>query len=257
MNLIFDVGNTNMVIGVYEDDNLINLARYATKNLSTSDEVGVFVNSLLQCWEVDKKSIENVAISSVVPNVMHSLKNGIRKYIHLEPIIINCSLKSNIDLSALGEPPVELGADRFVNCVSGFKKYGGNLIIIDFGTATTYDVIDKNGKFLSGITAPGIKISAEALSSRAALLGNFQISKPDSILATTTKESLQSGLVYGQIGQTEYIVNKIKEELKEPDMKVVVTGGLSSILTDGTDIFNYIDSQLTLDGIKILLDMNK
>ncbi len=257
MDLIIDVGNTNIVIGVYKGDNLIDLGRYATKNLTTSDEFGVFITTLLKCWNVDKSAIANSVISSVVPNIMHSLKNSIIKYIGLTPMIIDCSLKSNIDLSMLGEPPVQLGADRFVNCVAGFKKYGGNIIVIDFGTATTYDVIDENGKFLSGITAPGIKISAEALTSRAALLENFQIKKPDSILATNTLESLQSGLVYGQIGQVEYIVNKVREELKKPHMKVVVTGGLSSVLLNGTNIFDYVDSQLTLDGIKILLEMNK
>lgn len=257
MDLIFDVGNTNIVIGVYNDNNLVNLGRYATKNLSTSDEVGVFTISLLQCWNVDIKSIDRVAISSVVPDVMHSLKNGVRKYINLEPLVVDCSLNSNIDLSVLGKPPVELGADRFVNCVSGFEKYGGNLIIIDFGTATTYDVINSDGKFISGITSPGIRISAEALTHRAALLGNFQIKKPENFLATNTIESLQSGLVYGQIGQTEYIVKKIREELNEPNMKVVATGGLSAVLVDGTNIFDIVDSQLTLDGIKILLDMNK
>ncbi len=257
MDLIIDVGNTNIVIGVYKGDKLLDLGRYATKNLTTSDEFGVFITTLLNCWNVDKHNIKNVAISSVVPNIMHSLKNSVRKYIELEPMIVNCELKSNVDLSILGKVPVQLGADRFVNCVASFKKYGGNLIIIDFGTATTYDVIDKNGKFISGITSPGIKISAEALTNGAALLGNFNIKKPKSILATNTLESLQSGLVYGQIGQTEYIVNKIRKELNEPNMKVVATGGLSAILLDGTDIFDYVDSQLTLDGIKILLEMNK
>ncbi len=257
MDLIFDVGNTNIVIGVYNNDKLIDLGRFATKNLTTSDEFGVFITTLLKRWNVNKNKIENAVISSVVPSIMHSLKNSITKYLNLDPMVITCDLKSNIDLSLLGAPPVELGADRFVNCVAGFKKYGGNLIIIDFGTATTYDVIDKNGRFISGITSPGIKISAEALTNGAAMLSSFQIERPKSVLATNTLESLQSGLVYGQIGQTEYIVNKIKEELNEPNMKVVVTGGLSAVLLDGTNIFDYIDSQLTLDGIRFLLEMNK
>ncbi len=257
MDLIFDVGNTNIVIGIYKKEELIDLGRFATKNLTTSDEFGVFITTLLKRWDVDKDKVENVAISSVVPNVMHSLKNSIAKYLKLNPMIINCEVKSNIDLSLLGKPPVELGADRFVNCVAGFHKYGGNLIIIDFGTATTYDVIDISGKFLSGITAPGIKISAEALTNGAAMLSSFHMQRPKNILATNTLESLQSGLVYGQIGQTEYIINKIKEELNEPNMKVVVTGGLASILLDGTNVFDFVDSQLTLDGIRLLLEMNK
>ncbi len=256
MDLIFDVGNTNIVIGIYKGDKLLELGRFATKNLTTSDEFGVFITTLLKRWEINKNEIKRAAISSVVPNIMHSLNNSISKYLNLNPMIVSCNLKSNIDLSLLGEPPVELGADRFVNCVGAFYKYGGNLIIIDFGTATTYDVIDANGKFLSGITSPGIKISAEALTSGAAMLSSFQMERPKNILATNTLESLQSGLVYGQIGQTEYIVNKIKEELNEPNMKVAVTGGLAAILLDGTDVFDYVDSQLTLDGIKLLLDMN-
>ncbi len=257
MDLIFDVGNTNIVIGVYREEKLLELGRFATKNLTTSDEFGVFITTLLKRWEIEKSKIKRIAISSVVPNIMHSLKNSITKYLKLEPMIVNSELKSNIDLSLLGAPPVELGADRFVNCVGAYHKYGGNLIIVDFGTATTYDLIDKDGKFLSGITAPGIKISAEALTNRAAMLSSFEIIKPKSILATNTLESLQSGLVYGQIGQTEYIISKIKEELNEPNMKVVVTGGLASILLEGTDVFDFIDSQLTLDGIRLLLDINK
>ncbi len=256
MDLIFDVGNTNIVIGVYKKDELIHLWRYSTSNLATSDEFGVFLTSLLSRWSINTCEIENAIISSVVPNIMHSLKNSIVKYLGLEPYIVDCTMNNNIDLSLM-DSPNELGADRFVNCVGGFHKYGGNIIVIDYGTATTYDVVSKKGEFITGITAPGIKISAEALSEKTALLGNFQIKRPENVLVTTTIESLQVGLVYGQIGQTEYIVNKIRKELNEPNMKVIATGGLSSVLADGTEIFDHIDNQLTLDGIKLLLDMNK
>ncbi len=256
MDLILDVGNTNIVIGVYNNDKLLHLWRYATSNVSTSDVFGLFIDNLLTRWDIDSKKIQHVIISSVAPNVMHSLENSILKYFNITPIIANCTMSSNISLDVF-EDPNFLGVDRYVNCIAGFNKYGGNAIIIDFGTATTYDVIDKNGNFVTGITSPGIKISADALSQKASLLGTFQISKPESFIPTNTLESLQVGLIYGQIGQTEYIVNKIKKELNKPDMKVIVTGGLSSIISDGTDIIDFVDTTLTLDGIKLLLDENK
>lgn len=256
MDLILDVGNTNIVIGVFKNDELLNYWRYSTANVTTSDVFGLFLNDLLKRWGIDYNSIKKTIISSVVPNIMHSLENSIIKYFDMYPTIASCEMPSKVSLKSF-ENPNNLGIDRYVNCIGAFESYGGNIIVIDFGTATTYDVLDKYGRFVTGITSPGIKISADALSSKAALLESFKIVKPDSILPKNTLESLQAGLVYGQIGQTEYIVSKLKEELNAPNMRVVFTGGLSSIISGGTNVCDFIDTELTLKGIRTLLYYKK
>ncbi len=258
MQLVLDVGNTNVVLGVYDNDELIEFWRISTSSIKTADEFGMFVTVMFDKWKIDSNKIEDVIISSVVPNIMYSLEHGVQKYLGKDPIIVQVDKETGIDFSIM-QNPYELGADRIVNCIAGHKVYGGPIIVIDFGTATTYDAIDKDGKFLTGVTAPGIKISADALFNGTALLGKVAIEKPNSILVTETISSVQAGLVLGQVGQTEYIVNKIKEEIGESfkDAKVIATGGLSKVIDEGTDIFHEVDNKLTLYGIKLYGDMNK
>ncbi len=162
MQLVFDVGNTNVVIGIYKDDELLEFWRLNTDSIRTADEVGMFITVMFQKWNIDSSKIKDVIISSVVPNIMYSLEHGIQKYLNKDPIIVVVDKNTGLDFSSM-QNPYELGADRIVNCIAGYKLYGGPIIVIDFGTATTYDAIDENGNFLTGITAPGIKISAEAL----------------------------------------------------------------------------------------------
>ncbi len=258
MQLVLDVGNTNVVVGVYDADELIEFWRISTSSIKTADEFGMFITVMFDKWNINSNMIEDVVISSVVPTIMYTLEHGIQKYLGKDPIIVAVDKKTGLDFSTM-QNPYELGPDRIVNCISGYKQYGGPIIVIDFGTATTYDAIDKDGKFLTGITAPGIKISADALFNGTALLGKVAIDKPDSILVTETISSVQAGLVFGHIGQTEYIVNKIKDEVGESfkDAKVIATGGLSKVIDEGTNIFDVVDNKLTLYGIKLYGDMNK
>ncbi len=258
VTLIIDVGNTNAVFGVYEKDTIVNYWRLATKNITTADELGLFLTSMLTHWNVDVNDIEGVAISSVVPNVMYSLAHGIQKYIGIEPLIVTPAINTCIDLSNMKDK-LELGADRLVNLVGAYENYGGNCIVIDYGTATTYDAIDKNGLFVTGVTSPGIKTALDALCQNSALLGNVAIVKPPSILTTNTIESLQAGIVFGVAGETQFIVSRIIEEMgwNRDEVKVIATGGFSKVIGDAIELFDTIDTNLTLDGIKIIHDKYK
>ncbi|MDR2182562.1 MAG: type III pantothenate kinase [Clostridiales bacterium] len=256
MLLVIDVGNTNIVLGLYDGSGLLLRSwRMATGENRTSDEMGIFIYSLLGHSEIARESLKSVVISSVVPNIMYSLINGIRKYFDISPIIVSKDMKLGIKLNKVGER--ELGADRIVNCVAGYQLFGGPLIICDYGTATKYDAISKNGEFLTGITAPGIKISAEALFSRAALLGQVELTLPTSLMVNSTAESMQAGILFGRIGETEYIVNRLRREMDAPEATVIATGGLAHTIAQGSDIFNHIVPGLTLEGLRILYEMNK
>ncbi len=254
MVLVVDIGNTNIVLGVYNNDELLGSWRMLTKNDKTADEYGMYILSLLQFNNINYKKINSAIISSVVPNVMHSFTNTMRRYFNIEPLIVGPGIKTGIMIKS--ENPKEVGADRIVDSVAAYEQYGGPLIVIDYGTATTYDVISENGEFLYGITSPGIQISADALWSKTAQLPNIEIKKPNSILAKNTITSMQAGLVYGYIGQTEYIVKKIKEEMKNENIKVVATGGLGRIISDETKYIDIYDPQLLLKGLKYIHDKN-
>lgn len=255
MVLVVDIGNTNIVLGIFEGDNLIGHWRMLTENKRTSDEYGIFIQHLLKYNNIDTDKFENIIISSVVPNIMHSFINAMRRYFDTEPLIVGPGIKTGISIKA--ENPKEVGADRIVDAVAAYDIYGGPLIVIDFGTATTYDVVNKEGEFVAAITSPGIQISANALWSKAAQLPNISIKKPPSILARNTITSMQAGLVYGYIGQVEYIIAKIKEELNDYEMKVVATGGLGSIIEPETNSIDVYDNLLTLKGLKLIHDKNK
>jgi len=255
MLLVIDVGNTNIVLGLYDGPTLLRSWRMATGENRTSDEMGIFIYSLLGHKKIAPESLKSIIISSVVPNIMYSLTNGIRKYFDISPMIVNKNMELGIKLNSVGER--ELGADRIVNCVAGYKMFGGPFIIADYGTATKYDAVSKDGEFLTGITAPGIKISADALFSRAALLANVELVLPSSLMVKSTAESVQAGILFGRIGETEYIINRLRKEMGEPCATVIATGGLAHTIAKGSDIFDHIVPSLTLDGMQILYEMNK
>jgi len=254
MLLVVDVGNTNIVLGLYDNKTLIKSWRMATGENRTSDEMGLFIYSLFTHSRIEVDAVRNIIISSVVPNIMYSLANGFRKYFDAIPMIVSKSLKLGITLNSVGER--ELGADRIVNCVAAYKMFGGPVIVIDYGTATTYDAVTGDGGFLTGITAPGIKISADALFAKAALLGKVELLLPTSLLVNSTTESIQAGILYGRIGETEYIVNRLRQEMEEPNALVVATGGLASSIALGTKIFDHIVPALTLEGLRLIHEMN-
>lgn len=255
MILVIDVGNTNLTLGVYDAERLEAVFRMTTKVPHTSDEYGVMITQFLQSRKIAADRLDGSIIASVVPDVMHALVGGIARYTGTQPLIVGPGIKTGIRI--VTEDPRAIGADRIVDAVAAYEKYGGPVLVLDFGTATTYDLITEKGEFAAGITAPGIRISSEALWKQTAKLPNIEIRKPKTILAQETISSMQAGLVYGQIGQTEYIVRKVKEESGILHLKVVATGGLGRIIADATDAIDIYDSSLTLDGLRMIYDKNQ
>ena len=253
MITVIDVGNTNITVGVMQGEDVIASFRLTTSQRRTSDEFVAVFYGLFQNNKIDKKQVEGVVISSVVPKTMHSLRNSIYKFFNLEPIIVGAGIKTGIQIKT--ESPKSTGADRIVDLVAGYYLYGGSLIVIDFGTATTYDYLSADGVFEFGLTSPGIEISAIALWSKAAQLPEVEIKKPRNIRCRNTITSMQGGLIFGYIGQTEYIVKKIKEEVGEA--KVIATGGLGRIIYNGTDVIDEYDPLLSFKGMKIIYDKNR
>jgi type III pantothenate kinase len=255
MLLALDVGNTNITIGVFDGKTLLSTLRITTKLPRTSDEYGVLLKTLMLDNDIDPACITAAIISSVVPAVMYSLRSGLYKYLHVDPLVVEPGVRTGIRI--VTENPAQIGADRIVDAVGAYTKYGGPVLVLDFGTATTYDLVDEKGQFLSGITAPGIRTAGEALWQGAAKLPEIEIKKPKSILAKETISSMQAGLVYGQIGQTEYIIDKVREESGFSNLKVVATGGLGAMIAAETDKIDFYDANLTLDGMRIIYEKQK
>ena len=255
MLLVIDVGNTNITYGVYDGTSLSANFRMTATVVRTSDEFGISIRELLSINGIDNKKIDGVIIASVVPNIMYSLTSAVIKYLGCQPMIVGPGLKTGIKV--VTSNPKEIGADRIVDAVGAYEKYGGPVLVIDYGTATTYDLISAKGEFMAGITAPGIKMSAKALWEDTAKLPEIEIVKPKSILAEDTVSSMQAGLVYGQIGQTEYIIRKVREESGFSDMKVVATGGLGGVIFGETDEIEVYDRDLTLEGLRLIYERNQ
>ncbi len=255
MILVIDVGNTNMTLGVYEGKELKATFRMMTKTPRTSDEYGIMITQLLKSRNIKTEDLEGSIVASVVPDVMHSLMGGLVRYTGTRPLKVGPGTRTGIRI--ITEDPRAIGADRIVDAVAAYEKYGGPVLVLDFGTATTYDLITQAGEFAAGITAPGMRISSEALWSQAAKLPKIEIRKPKSILAQETISSMQAGLVYGQIGQTEYIISQVRKQSGIRDLKVVATGGLGRLIADETKAIDIYDSYLTLDGLRLIYEKNR
>lgn len=255
MLLVIDVGNTNITLGVYDDDNLKASFRLTTSTARTSDEYGLILRDLIKAKNIAVEAVNSVVIASVVPKLMHSLVSGIIKYLGITPLIVGAGTKTGIKISVAN--PKEVGADRVVDAVAAYEIYGGPVLVIDFGTAITYDLIGADGSFLAAVTSPGLRIAANALWTQTAKLPEIEIAMPDTILAKDTVTSMQAGLVFGCIGQTEYIVKRMLKEAGISKCKVIATGGLGKIISDATDIIEVYDPNLTLMGLKIIHDKNR
>lgn len=255
MLFAIDVGNTNITIGLFDGDELIKTFRMTSGISRTSDEFGVFLGELLRMRGLSLDAINQVIIASVVPKIMHSLTNGIKKYFNVNPIIVEPGIKTGINIAIPN--PRQLGADRIVDAVAAYDLYGGPVIVIDFGTATTYDLVNAEGTFLAGVTSPGIRISANALWSGTAKLPEIEIKVPESILGKDTTSSMQAGVCLGYIGQTEYIVKRMKRESGFSNVKVVATGGLGKMIYENTDCIDVYDADLTLRGLKLIMDKQR
>lgn len=249
-----DVGNTNIKVGVFDGKELLTTFRMNSQIAHTTDEYGMMLKQIPKLNGIDIEKVEGAIISSVVPKVMQSLTNAIVKFFGIKPIIVGPGIKTGIKLTSSN--PKEVGSDRLVDVVSGYEKYGGPLLVIDFGTATTYNLVTEDGSFSVGITAPGVKISAKALWEDAAKLPEIEIKKPNSILATETVTSMQAGLIYGQIGATKYIIEQIKKEMGYDTLEVVATGGMGSVISPEVEEIDHYDINLTIDGLRILYEKN-
>lgn len=252
MLLALDVGNTNITIGVFQRREIIESFRITTKLPRTSDEFGMIISDLLREKGLDKDNVKAVVVCSVVPNIMHSLVSGIIKYFNIHPIIVGPGVKTGINLGRMN--PREVGADKIVNLVAGYHLYGGPALVIDYGTATTYDVVTENGTFLAGVIVPGIRTAANALVQGAARLPEIEIVTPDTILATNTVSSMQAGLFYSVIGEAKHIIQQMKEQTGFQDMKVIATGGLGKMVAKMVDEIDYYDKDLTLKGLQIIYE---
>ncbi len=257
MLLVIDVGNTNIVLGIYEGSKLIYDWRISTDKDKTTDEYGLMLLQILDHTDIDIKGISDIIISSVVPTVMDILPEVCSKYFNIDPVVIGPGVKTGMNI--LYDNPKEVGADRIVNGVAAFEKYGGPLIVVDLGTAITFDVINEKGDYLGGVITPGIKISADALFLRASKLPKVEITMPEKVIGRNTVNSMQSGLVHGYVGLIDHIIEKIAEELglSTDEINIVSTGGFSKIITQGSKYIQKMDQMLTLEGLRIIYERNK
>ena len=253
MLLVIDVGNTNIVLGIFKDQELVDHWRVSTDRLRTTDEYGVLIRHLFYLNGVNSEEIDAIIISSVVPPVMPTLERMCQRYFGLTPLVIGPGVKTGMDIKY--DNPREVGADRSVNAVAAYEKFGGPVIIIDFGTATTFCAVDKKGTYLGGAICPGIGISTDALVQRTAKLPRIEVVQAEKVICRNTVESMQAGVFYGFVGQVDGIVTRMRRELG-CKAKVVATGGLAVIVAPATDAIDVVEPMLTLEGLKIIYDRN-
>lgn len=258
MLLALDVGNTNTVLGLYDlererQSDLIANWRITTQKTQTADEFGMVILSLFGMHKIDPAGVTGIIISSVVPPLDSTLRRAAERYFKQKPLFVEPGIKTGMPL--LIDNPAELGADRVANGVAAFERYGGPCIVVDFGTATSFDVVSDKGGFLGGVIAPGLGISADALFSRAARLARVNIRRPERAIGTNTVTNLQSGLYFGYIGLVDGILERIIAELS-PNSKVIATGGLAKLIAEDSKYISQIDHLLTLDGLRLIYERN-
>ena len=254
MIICLDGGNTNIKYAVYDGNELVMSFRVATEHKKTSDEYGGQLLSILKNKKIHAEDITGGIISSVVPPLDYTLENMCRTYLKITPLMLAPGLKTGMNLRV--DNAKEVGADRVVNNVAAVRKYGYPLIVVDFGTATTFNVIDCKGEFIGGVIAPGIKGSLDSLVNGTAKLPRVEIERPAKVIGKNTVTNMQSGIVYGFSGLVAYIVRKIKHELKDDSVKTVATGGFSEVIANEISCIDYVDKFLTLEGLKYLYDLN-
>jgi len=260
MLLTLDVGNTNTVLGLYRlaSDELITHWRISTLRTQTADEYGVLFLNLFAMRKVEAAEVSAIIISSVVPPLESTLRQVCERYFNLKPMFVEPGIKTGMPI--LVDNPTEVGADRLVNSVAAFGRYGGPCIVVDFGTATTFDVISAKGEYMGGAIAPGLAISAEALFARAARLSRVDVKKPAKVVGTNTVAAVQSGLYYGYIGLVDGILERILNETRGPDSaapKIIATGGLAHLIIDDSRFIQTVDDMLTIDGLRLIYERNR
>ena len=254
MIFVMDVGNSNIKCGLFENGELKNSWRMATNLERTSDEYGIRITAFFAHVGRDVCDIERIVISSVIPSINYTLSHMCFIYFNMRPMFVEPGIKTGINIKY--DDPKELGADRIVGAIAAYHLYGGPCIIVDFGTATTFGVVSKNADFLGGAICPGIKISAEALTLNAARLPRIELVKPKSIIGKSTVEGMQAGIIYGYVGQVDYIIERFKKEIGEP-VKVIATGGMANIVAQESKEIDEMNNLLTLIGLNRVYEMNK
>jgi len=248
-----DVGNTDTVLGVYDGEELVHDWRIRTKIDHTVDEYGIIIFNLYNASHISSRAVKDIIISCVVPPMLNILEPLCRKYFNIKPMIVGPGIKTGMPIYY--DNPKEVGADRIVNAVACFHKYARELIIVDFGTATTFDYISPQGEYMGGCIAPGIMISTEALFARTAKLPRVELTKPKNIIAKDTVSSMQAGIMYGYAGLVDGIVERMKNEAAG-DPLVVATGGLATVIATQTTTINIVEKMLTLEGLRIIYNLN-
>ncbi len=254
MLLVLDVGNTNTVIGVYEKNELVNNWRVITVPERTADEYGILIRNLYYSSRISTDKITDVIVSCVVPPMAGIIDELCRKYFDVTPIYVEPGIKTGMSINY--DNPKEVGADRIVNTVAAFHKIRKALIVVDFGTATTFDCVDENGDYIGGVISPGLSISSEALFSKASKLPKVEFIKPSSVIGKNTIHSMQSGIIFGYVDMVDGIVKRISEQMKAAPY-VIATGGLAEIIADLSITIDEVDEFLTLKGLKIIYDLNQ
>ena len=254
MIICLDIGNTNIKYAVFDGEKLKISFRVATEHKKTSDEYGGQLLSILQNNKIQAKDIVGGIISSVVPQLDYTLERMCATYLDIKPLMLAPGLKTGMNMKV--DNAREVGADRIVNNVSALRKYGAPLIVVDFGTATTFNVIDKTGEFIGGVIAPGIKGSLDSLVNGTAKLPRVEIERPSKVIGKNTVTNMQSGIFFGFAGLVEYIIKKIKRETGNNEIKTVATGGFSEVIAKEVSCIDYVDKLLTLEGLKYLYDLN-
>ena len=255
MLLVIDLGNTNIKYGVFDKDNLVASFRVSSRISRTADEYGSVLVGLLSDSGIKKSDIDGIIFSSVIPALNYTICHMCEYFFGISPIVVGPGVKTGLNIKA--DNPKEVGADIIVNSVSGFNKYGGPIIVIDFGTATTFDVINEKCELIGVVIAPGIKTSLEGLVNKTAQLPMVELDAPKSVIGKNTKHCMQSGIIYGFSGLVDNIIKKIKKELKLEDITVVATGGLGQIIAKEVKSISKVDRTLTLDGLKMIYELNK
>ena len=254
MILTLDIGNTNIKTALFEGMEMKEYWRLSTNRNRTSDEYGMAMINLLNHYGVDVAQVEGIMMSSVVPQVNFTIEHMCRNYFGMEPMKIEPGVKTGINIKY--ENPRELGSDRIANAVAAYELYGGPCITIDFGTATSFGAISTRGEFLGGAICPGLKLAADALTENTAKLPRFELVKPETVIGRNTVANMQAGIVYGYIGQIKYLVNRMKQEMGVPDIRVIATGGLAVLVAGESSVIDVMDGLLTLKGLRIIYEKN-